>query len=222
MKKIDFRSVTIWNTILLVSVMFTTFVLPVMPGMWQKIIFRIGYSIIYIAAIYSLESRGRYLIILFLSTLILEWFSAIFDLSLLLNFSKGLNILFFMVIVALMLRQIAMAREVTARVILRSITGYLLLGLLYSIFISIILSTDPGAYSIPQTNVVQTSQGISTSIPLYFSFVTLASLGYGDIVPIKPLSRSLATWIAISGQFYIAIIVSMLVGKFSAQRSEKK
>jgi voltage-gated potassium channel len=221
MKKIDLKSVTLWNSILLLSVIFTTFVLPVMPGMWQKIIFRASYSIIYIAAIFSLEKRGKYLIILFISTLILEWFSGLFDLAFMLMFSKGLNILFFMVIVGFLLRQIATARDVTVGVILGSITGYLLLGLLYSIFISVILNSDPGAYAVPQANVVQTSQGISTSIPMYFSFVTLASLGYGDIVPLKPLSRSLATWIAISGQFYIAIIVSMLVGKFSAQRKEK-
>jgi hypothetical protein len=59
---------------------------------------------------------------------------------------------------------------------------------------------------------------VNASPPLYFLFVIIASLGYGDIVPLKPISRSLATLIAITGQFYMAIIVALLIGKFISQR----
>ncbi|MGR9037551.1 MAG: ion channel, partial [Gammaproteobacteria bacterium] len=49
---------------------------------------------------------------------------------------------------------------------------------------------------------------------LYFSFVTLASLGYGDITPLAPLARTLAYLEAIGGQLYIAIMLAGLVGLF--------
>jgi amino acid transporter len=113
--------------------------------------------------------------------------------------------------------QIAKSREVKAVAILGSIAGYLLLGLVYAIFISIIIKNDPLAYSNLPSELSQ-GHNYSPSVSLYYSFVTLASLGYGDICPLKPYSRSLATFIAVSGQFYIAIIVALLVGKFSSQR----
>jgi voltage-gated potassium channel len=57
---------------------------------------------------------------------------------------------------------------------------------------------------------------------MYFGFVTLASLGYGDIVPLKPYTRSLATLIAISGQLYIATIIGILIGKFASKTEPEK
>ena len=97
------------------------------------------------------------------------------------------------------------------------LAGYLLLGLIFSIFILFIMQSDPGAFSSPPKQAAESEESIGTSVPVYFSFVTLATLGYGDIVPLKPYTRSLATLIAVIGQFYIAIIVALLVGKFSAQ-----
>jgi hypothetical protein len=47
--------------------------------------------------------------------------------------------------------------------------------------------------------------------------VTLATLGYGDMVPLKPYSRSLATLITISGQLYVATIIGILIGKFASK-----
>ena len=47
---------------------------------------------------------------------------------------------------------------------------------------------------------------------LYFSFVTLTTLGYGDITPVHPLARSMATIEALTGQLYIAVLVARLIG----------
>ena len=221
MKRIHFGSTSLWTTLLLVSVMFASFVLPVLPVAWQRNLFLAVYTIIFFTAIFSLERRNNYLLILLISTLLLAWFSRIFNMPVLHIISKAVNILFFMAIVFSLIRQIATARRVTARVILDSIVGYLLLGVIYSIFIAFIIQQDPGAFSVHQTEVSQPGDNINISVPLYFSYVTLATLGYGDILPLKPYSRSLATMITISGQFYIAIIVALLVGKFSASRATK-
>jgi hypothetical protein len=222
MNRINFGTTALWNTILVVSVMFAAFVLPVMPVIWHRSSFRAVYSIIYIAAIFSLEKRSNYLLVLFVSTLLLEWLSGMLNMPVILGVSKGVNILFFLVIVFSLIRQIATSREVTAVVILSSVAGYLLMGIIYSIFIAFISQHDPGAFTQMSTDASNADSGINTSVPLYFSFVTMASLGYGDIVPLKPYTRSLATWIAISGQFYIAIIVALLVGKFSSQQPSNK
>jgi len=218
MKRIYYGSPTFWNTLLLVSVVFSVFILPVLPVIWQRTLFRLVYSIIYISAILSLEKRSKNLFILFISTFVTEWISGILNLEMLLGIAKFVNILFFLVIVFSLIHQIATARNVSAGVILDSVAGYLLLGLVFSIFVLFIMQRDPAAYSTNLMPDKESEEYINTSVPLYFSFVSLASLGYGDIVPLKPYTRSLATLIVVSGQFYIAIIVALLVGKFSAQK----
>jgi voltage-gated potassium channel len=181
---------------------------------------RAPYSIIYLSAILSLDKRNNSLLVLFFSTLIIEWGSGILGFSSLLLAAKCVNIIFFIVIVVLLIRQIATSKNVSLGVILDSLSGYLLLGLVYSIAIHLITQNDPGAFSYPLNNNIEAAGGVTLSIPLYFSFVTLATLGYGDMVPVEPYARSLSTFIAVSGQFYIAIIVALLVGKFSVQQDK--
>jgi hypothetical protein len=219
MKKTNLDKSTIWNTLLLVSVIFAVFVLPVLPVVWHRNLFRAVFTVIYISAILSLERRSKYLLILFISTLLMEWLSGLFNLEIIFSISKAFQIIFFIVIVISLIWQIATARNVSPKVILDSFVGYLLLGLIFSVFVAFIMQQDPGAYSSQKTNETQTEESLNRSVPLYFSFVTLATLGYGDIVPLKPYTRSLATLITISGQFYIAIIVALLVGKFSSRQN---
>ena len=131
--------------------------------------------------------------------------------------SKGINIIFFLVVVFSLIWQIAAEKNVNAEMIIGSIAGYLLLGLVYSIFVAIIMQHDPESFTRQAPATITMDQDLNTSDAIYFSYVTLATLGYGDMVPLKPYTRSIATWIAISGQFYIAVIVALLVGKFSTR-----
>jgi len=220
MEKFKFGAYAQWSTVLLISVIFTAFIVPVLPFHLHSGAFIFAYSIIYISAFFSLRKRSKIVIFLFIATTLMHWISIIFKLDLLYDISRGLNVLFFIWIVISLIFQIAFSREVSPAIILDSIAGYLLIGIMYSILIFFIIKTVPGAYSNQMGEIVTGSQ-IDASSPLYFSFVTFASLGYGDIVPLVPISRSLATFIAISGQFYIAIIVAMLVGKFASQQKTK-
>lgn len=221
MKSKKLFSNTLWNGILAVSVIFTVFVLPALPVEMHRWLFRTFYSFIFVSALFTLENRNKKLLTIFFAAFFLEWFSLIFDLDMIYDISRGVNIIFFMIIVVMLIKQIATSREVTPGVILGSITGYLLLGLIFSIFISAIIKYDPGAYSNVSLNIDSAGFKADASAPLYYSFVTIATLGYGDICPLKPVSRSLATVIVVSGQFYMAIIVALLVGKFSSGNSVK-
>jgi hypothetical protein len=220
MKKIDFGSTSLWNIMLLVSVIFTAFAVPILPVHLHRGAFSFAYTAIYISALFSLEKRSKILVILFLTTIIMQWISALLNLEFLNDVSKGLSVLFFLFVVFSLIRQIAFAKEVSAGVILGSLTGYLLLGVVYSLFIFYIIRTVPGAYT-SQMGEIFTGADLDASPPLYYTYITLASVGYGDITPLVPVSRSLATLMAVSGQFYIAVIVALLVGKFSSQRSSK-
>ncbi len=156
------------------------------------------------------------MILIAILSLIFEWLSMLFDLKAIMGASKVIKILFFSYIVFALIRHLITSREVTSRVIVESISGYLLLGLVYYTFISTIMNLDPSAFhSISEgTSAAEKSH---LSEPIYFVLVTMSTTGFGDIVPLKPYARSLATFISVSGQMYIAIIVAMLVGKFAAR-----
>jgi voltage-gated potassium channel len=218
MKRIHPKAIAIWSSVLLVALVFAIFFLPLLPASWQKMSLRTLYSIIYISAILCLNKRNNPLLVLFFSTLVIEWGSGILGFPSLLLFAKFVNIIFFIVIIFLLIRQIATSKKVSLGVILDAVSGYLLLGLIFSIAILFITQSDPAAFSYPLNIQPESSEGVTLSVPLYFSFVTLATLGYGDMVPIEPYARALSTFIAVSGQFYIAIIVALLVGKFSVQQ----
>ena len=74
---------------------------------------------------------------------------------------------------------------------------------------------NPDAFSFPDI-----SKDEYRHVTIYYTYVTISTLGYGDLVPISPAGRSIATLISLSGQIYIAVIIAMLVGKF-ASRNDK-
>lgn len=91
---------------------------------------------------------------------------------------------------------------------------YLLLGLIWAILYCLLHFNGWAVFS---GNITDQPHGIFPEM-LYFSFVTLASLGYGDIAPASNLIRTLAYLEAVTGQFYLAVMVASLVGAFTSHR----
>lgn len=216
MKKFSFKSFINWNTMLVFSVLLCAFVIPVFPPSWGRTPVRIGFTLIFVSGLMIMEKRHWSFLYLSMAAVVMEWVSGMLDLIIIADISRFLNVLFFIIVIFALIREMATAKVVTARVIMASISGYLMLGLIYSGVIAAILQRDPGAFNInsPENGIQDATAHFSES--LYFGFVTLATLGYGDIVPLKPYSRSLATLITISGQLYVATIIGILIGKFAA------
>lgn len=91
---------------------------------------------------------------------------------------------------------------------------YLLLGLIWALLYRLLLLFDWGSLT---GNITADEQTLFADL-LYFSFVTLASLGYGDIVPVGGMTKTFAYLEAITGQFYLAVMVASLVGVFISGR----
>lgn len=109
--------------------------------------------------------------------------------------------------------------QITRDRILISVSLYFLLGLTWFALYNVINLLQPGSFSEAGTPLT----GITHwSTMLYFSLTTLTTLGYGDIVAIKPMARMLATLEASAGVLYIAITVARLVAAQapSAERDE--
>jgi voltage-gated potassium channel len=221
MEKIHLRSAITWNSILVLAVFLSAFILPILPSSWGRLPAWIGFNLIFLSGVLSLEKKRLYIYFLSLIALVVGWVSTLNEWNVIADISRVLNVSFFFLVVFSMILQIATARIVTAKVILEAISGYILLGILFAVVIAGITQRDPGAFSITQ-------QGSGPEVPadilgqsMYFAFVTLATLGYGDIVPLEPYSRALTTVICITGQLYIAIIIAILVGKFASRREKE-
>jgi voltage-gated potassium channel Kch len=92
-----------------------------------------------------------------------------------------------------------------------ALSAYLLVGLFMGVLFTAIAARSPGAFLVLGTAPSPGTFDLGTGV--YFSFVTLTTLGYGDIVPANELSRGLAIFEAVSGQLYLAVLVAALVNR---------
>lgn len=90
-----------------------------------------------------------------------------------------------------------------------ALSVYLLAGYFFGITYSVMDQVTPGALTVGGT---AEPAGLSVPTAIYFSFITLASLGYGDVLPVSDAARGLAAIEVIGGQLYLAVMVARLVG----------
>ncbi len=106
-----------------------------------------------------------------------------------------------------------LAKDVSGDAVFGAVCGYLLLGIIWSLIYSAIDTACPGSFRIPAPPGGQdASARLDRDILGYYSFITLATVGFGNVTPATPLTRTLAWMEAITGQFYLAVLVAGLVG----------
>lgn len=106
-------------------------------------------------------------------------------------------------------------RQLTIDGLFATITVYLLIGLLFALMYQALAEWNPASFNLTASET--TPQKLQGDL-LYFSLVTLATVGYGDILPVSSTARALAVIEATVGQFYIAVIVAVFVGMYAAQQ----
>lgn len=120
-----------------------------------------------------------------------------------------LSLLVFSVVTIIMAsRQVLLTGAVDSNKIVGAICIYLLMGIAWAEAYLLVERLFPG--SIPALSGENWRHHVEDA--LYFSYITLTTLGYGDISPAQPLARYLAYIQAVVGQFYIAIVVASLIG----------
>jgi len=116
--------------------------------------------------------------------------------------------LFFVFVTYYLARFMIRAKKVNRDVILVAINIYLLTGIVAASLAYILFKVLPGAYSFPPHIAEPTFVTFN-----YYSFITMSTVGYGDITPKLPQSQTLGFLIAVTGQLYVAIIIAFMVGK---------
>ena len=208
-------------SIFLVMIVVIVFVLPPLAsmGVTGRLFFDVLFSLLLISGIASMSGRRRVLITLTLISIValaIRWVDS-FNTSALLDVLNYLatitaTILFSTVV----LSQVLKKGPITIHRIEGAIAVYLLLGLAWAHTYELIEYLSPGAF----TGALTASSRFSSW--MYFSFVTLATLGYGDIAPVHPVARSLAVAEAITGQLYLAILIARLVSQELYYRTSKE
>jgi hypothetical protein len=120
-------------------------------------------------------------------------------------------------VVANLLRFVLRAPSVNTEVLCASISAYVMLGLAWSMAYWLVDRLTPGgAFSFNTTAGPRSIEGLNG---LYFSFVTLSTVGYGDITPVSRIARWLAVLEAMTGLLYVAVLIARLVSLYSAPKS---
>jgi hypothetical protein len=173
-------------------------------------------SMIPLASAYALtEDRKKAIIVLLIAApfVILDGLNVFFINRplMVVAFSFG-TILYFYIVVLLVINLLSI-RVITADMIFCAISIYLLIGIMWAGIYSVLEGILPGSFS-------------ETTDLLYFSFVTLTTVGFGDVAPLSVLSRRLAVFEAAMGSIYMAVIIAMIVGRYMSmqvrQNSESK
>lgn len=126
---------------------------------------------------------------------------------------------FLLVTIAFTLKRIAVGTDLSPNRLVGAVCVYLLLGVIWAVAYSVLNMISPGSF---QGFTPIEGRGWNSEW-LYFSFVTMTTLGYGDISAVSATGRALAYMQALFGQLYVAILVAGLVsGYISAKQSDNK
>lgn len=175
-------------------------------------------SILLMSVLYVFPRRREFGIacVLAVPTLASRWLVFAFHFNVIFLATVSLCWLCFLILTDLVvLRQVLTATHVTNDTISGAICGYLLLGLVFAFMYALVGLAYPGSFVMEGKAIISDKSRIfyqhELSGLIYFSYVTLATLGYGDIAPKSAPARMLAALEAIAGQFYVAILIARLV-----------
>jgi ion channel len=106
--------------------------------------------------------------------------------------------------------------EVRGEHVYAALSVYLVVGLYLGVVYHVIATASPGAFMIDGVPTTPDTD-FDVANGIYYSFATLATLGYGDIVPNTAVTRGMAVLEAVAGQLYVAVLVAKLVGSFASR-----
>lgn len=123
--------------------------------------------------------------------------------------------LFLGFLIVRILKDVLTGSRITSEQIFGSVCAYLLIGFLFSSIYGFISLVDPDSFVVTESlaaELVNSGEPRTSGFFTYFSFVTMSTLGYGDIAPVSSAARTFAWVQAVLGQLYLAITVAALVG----------
>jgi len=201
---------------LLISIFLLLVLSPLLDNfIGLKFLLNIFMTVIFISGVYAVSQKKIYMLItaaLAIPMLASLWSAYFIKIPYFQLTGQICGVLCMAFVVIIILSHIIRVKNVTADVIFGAIVAYLLMAIMWSFIYSVVEDLHPGSFVIPE-GPVKNSQFLFT----YFSFVTIATLGYGDITPLTAAACSLSILESIIGQIYLVVMVAWLVGMFVSQ-----
>jgi len=163
----------------------------------------------------SHKRRSKVILSVILATLyvISGWIQVAFEGNAQLVISHAFAAALYCYIAALLFQVIIIEDDITVDQIFAAVAIYIFIGLTWAHFYAVIGAFDPES--------VRGLSSITDAKPadyIYFSFVTLTTLGYGDMLPTNPITKALVIVEAITGVMFVAVLISTLVGRVNKRR----
>jgi hypothetical protein len=185
-----------------------------------SILIDVLWTAIFVSAIYAISQKKLHILIAVLLALPMLgaiWTKYFVQHKALIVVGSLCGAAFFLFSIIQMLIFIYSQKEVTRDLIIGAAVVYLFMALMWAFIFVVVETLHPGSFNLPEgLDVVATRQFV------YYSFVTLTTLGYGDITPITGLARSLCILEAVTGQLYLVVQVAWLVGVHVSQSMLKR
>ena len=199
---------------LLISILLLFILRPFLGGfIGITVLFDIFFFLILVSAIYAVSARKSGFVIgmvLVVPALITTWSGYVVKIPAIGVTERVFEVLFLGYVACVILAHVFRQKQVTLETISGAICAYFMIGLVWGLCFSLLEQAQPGSF-------LMTEQQADPSHFIYYSFVTMSTLGYGDITPISNPARSLSLLEAVVGQFYIAVLIARLVGMHIAQ-----
>ena len=182
---------------------------PFIAGEKQGEFFTAGFTLAFLAGLYAVRGERRTLkvgLILVILAIVGSWASYFTGSTAVLTVGRLFEAAFLVFVTLVILRYIMTETEVTGDTIYGAACAYIMIGLVFAIGYAWLETHQPGSFRGIAENPDQHVWEF-----IYFSMVTMTTLGYGDITPVHEGARSMATLQAILGQFYVAVLVARAV-----------
>jgi hypothetical protein len=207
--------------LLLVSLLGLIVLVPLLEGyVGIGILLDIFVTAVFIGGIYAV-SRNRFTgsisIVLALPMFASTWAAHFWNSPLLVLTGDLFGIIFLAFALLSILTYVLQEQEVTADVIYGAIVVYLLMAIMWSFIYRVLETLHPDSFSFAQNAV-----GEKRTLFTYYSFVTITTLGYGDITPTTGVAKAFSVLEAVIGQIYLVVLVARLVGINISQSLDRK
>ncbi|EFK06058.1 Ion channel [delta proteobacterium NaphS2] len=217
-RRFGFQNLLFWLLVYLL-------VNPFLSGLPQsRMIFELLLTLVLFFAVFAIHKKNDILtlsVALMAISIFMHWLG-VFGV---IRFSQWVGqiplILYLAVLIYAFFRGIFSAKTVSFQVICATLCLYLIIGLLWAQIYLLLETLAPGSFSgkllTPETPPWVQLQGF-----VYFSFITITTLGYGDITPQTQGAGALCQVEAIIGQFYIAVLVARLVSMYRSEKPQQE
>jgi len=151
------------------------------------------------------QSKSKSLRVLITISLLLIWTMYYTNLTVFNILSFAFSIMVFISASVIMVTQIVESKEVNTKVIVEAINGYFLIGVMFTLTNTLLWTFNHESIGVDTPEIANF---------VYYSFITLTTIGYGDIAPQSDIAKLASVFFGMCGQLYLAIIMAFIIGKF--------